>query len=51
MMIGAIQRRKSLRQTLIVVRKINVLVHSSLQPRKTSEMREVTIADVVDLII
>ena len=45
MMIGVMQKRKSLR----IKKKIEGLVHSSLQV-KTSEMKEVTIVDVVDLI-
>ena len=45
MMIGVMQKRKS----LITVKKIEELVHSSPQV-KTSEMKEVTIVDVVDLI-
>ena len=46
MMIGAIQRRKS----LTIMTKIDELVHSNLQLKKKSEMKKVTIVDVVDLI-
>ena len=45
MMTGGMQERKS----LIIVKKIERLVLSSLQVR-TNEMKEVTIVDVVDLI-